>query len=186
MTFEINERVEHPTTLWRGTVTECTDTEVTVLWDADDHYPTPWSFSYTLPTDEVRSLGVVNNPPAHSCSIRFFEPLPDATVAAAVEDTIGMKYDADKPRMDLLLDGMPGALEQVASILTFGAKKYADHSWQGVPNGPARYKAALLRHLTAHAKGEKNDPESGMPHLAHAACNALFILQLEMNNEPTV
>ena len=92
----------------------------------------------------------------------------------------GMKYDSGKPRMDLLLAGCPQALEQVSSILTFGAEKYAEHSWQTVPNGDSRYLAALLRHLTAHAKGEKNDPESGMSHLAHTACNALFILELEM------
>lgn len=91
----------------------------------------------------------------------------------------GMKYDGDKPRMDLLLSGCPNALEQVAQILTFGAKKYAAHSWQTVPQGDERYLAALLRHLTAHSKGEANDPESGMSHLAHAACNALFILELE-------
>lgn len=91
----------------------------------------------------------------------------------------GMKYDDGKPRMDLLLSGCPNALEQVSQILTFGAKKYAAHSWQTVPQGEDRYLAALLRHLTAHSKGEKNDPESGMSHLAHAACNALFILELE-------
>lgn len=91
----------------------------------------------------------------------------------------GMKYDDGKPRMDLLLSGCPNALEQVAQILTFGAQKYAAHSWQTVPQGEERYLAALLRHLTAHSKGEKNDPESGMSHLAHAACNTLFILELE-------
>jgi hypothetical protein len=90
-----------------------------------------------------------------------------------------MKYDGGKPRMDLLLSGCPNALEQVSQILTFGAEKYAAHSWQTVPQGEDRYLAALLRHLTAHGKGEVNDPESGMSHLAHAACNALFILELE-------
>lgn len=91
----------------------------------------------------------------------------------------GMKYDGGKPRMDLLLSGCPNALEQVSQILTFGAQKYAAHSWQTVPQCEDRYLAALLRHLTAHGKGEINDPESGMSHLAHAACNALFILELE-------
>lgn len=117
------------------------------------------------------------------------EPIPNAVKMqqrATVYDNAvgsgGMKYDGDKARMDLMLDGMPNALEQVAQILTFGAKKYADHSWQTVPSGKARYKAALLRHLTAHAKGEINDSESGMPHLAHAACNALFILELEQRD----
>ena len=91
----------------------------------------------------------------------------------------GMKYDGGKPRMDLLLSGCPNALEQVSQILTFGAQKYAAHSWQTVPQGEERYLAALLRHLTAHGKGEINDLESGMSHLAHAAGNALFILELE-------
>lgn len=95
----------------------------------------------------------------------------------------GMKFDCDKPRMDLLLTGCPNALEQVSAILTFGAQKYAAHSWQTVPQGKERYLAALLRHLTAHGKGEVNDPESGMSHLAHAACNALFILELEMRKD---
>ena len=117
------------------------------------------------------------------------EPMPNAVnmqqralVYGEASGGGGMKYDGNKARMDLMLDGMPNALEQVAQILTFGAKKYADHSWQTVPSGKARYKAALLRHLTAHAKGEINDPESGMPHLAHAACNALFILELEQRD----
>lgn len=189
MKFEINERVK----LVKKVPTYPTETGTPGIVVKRHAGPAPYQYQVLfdddplplwLAEDELESAGVVNNPPAHSSSITFFEPIPDAELAAEVEDIVGlgMKYDGDKPRMDLLLDGMPGALEQVASILTFGAKKYADHSWQTVPNGPARYKAALLRHLTAHAKGELNDPDSGMAHLAHAACNALFILQLEVNN----
>lgn len=92
----------------------------------------------------------------------------------------GMKYDGGKPRMALLLDGCPNALEAVAQVLTFGAQKYAAHSWQTVPEGEERYKSALLRHLTAVGKGEEFDSESNLHHLAHAACNALFILELEL------
>lgn len=92
----------------------------------------------------------------------------------------GMKFDGGKPRMALLFDGCPNALEAVASVLTFGAQKYAAHSWQTVPEGEERYKSALLRHLTAVGKGEDTDPESNLHHLAHAACNALFILELAL------
>ena len=92
----------------------------------------------------------------------------------------GMKYDGGKPRMALLFDGCPNALEAVAQVLTFGAQKYAAHSWQTVPEGEERYKSALLRHLTAVGKGEEIDSESNLHHLAHAACNALFILELEL------
>lgn len=98
---------------------------------------------------------------------------------APTDTGLGMKFDGDKPRMELLVQGCPNALEQVGTVLTFGAKKYAAHSWQTVPGGDDRYLAALLRHLTAIGKGEQNDPESGLSHLAHAACNALFILELE-------
>jgi len=101
------------------------------------------------------------------------------TTEEALTTGTGMKYDGDKPRMELLVQGCPNALEQVGTVLTFGAKKYAAHSWQTVPGGDDRYLAALLRHLTAIGKGEQNDPESGLSHLAHVACNALFILELE-------
>ncbi|QVE65530.1 hypothetical protein [Ralstonia phage vB_RsoP_BMB50] len=89
----------------------------------------------------------------------------------------GMKFDGGKPRMDLLFDGMPNALLGIGDVLTFGAKKYADHSWQKVENAQARYSAALIRHQLAISKGETNDPESGLPHAYHLACNALFLAE---------
>lgn len=91
----------------------------------------------------------------------------------------GVKYDNDKPRMDLLVSEVPVALESVAKALTLGAEKYPPNNWQRVPDGSSRYTAALLRHLTAYHKGEKVDPESGLSHLAHVATNAMFILELE-------
>lgn len=87
-----------------------------------------------------------------------------------------MKFDQEKTRMELL---PLAALEEVAKILTFGAAKYKENSWQKLKNGKTRYKGALLRHLTAMEK-QKIDPESGLLHAAHLATNALFILYLEM------
>jgi len=92
----------------------------------------------------------------------------------------GLKFDGNKVRMDLVFDGMPNALEGLGQVLTFGARKYAAHSWRQVEEGRERYKAALIRHLIAHAKGEKLDPESGLPHLAHALCNSAFIYELDI------
>lgn len=109
------------------------------------------------------------------------KPKPDKEALAKQHG--GMKFDGDKPRMDLLVSGCPNALEAIAGVLTFGAKKYAAHSWQTVPNADERYLAAQLRHITAVQKGEVNDPESGLHHLAHAACNALFILELALRND---
>lgn len=92
----------------------------------------------------------------------------------------GLKLDADKPRMDLLPFE---ALEEVAKVLTFGAKKYADNNWQKVDCAESRYTAALLRHLVAVQRGDKVDAESGLSHAAHMATNALFILWFELQKE---
>lgn len=84
----------------------------------------------------------------------------------------GTKYDDGKPRMELL----PGpALREVAKVLTFGAKKYDPWNWQkGFSWG--RLAGACLRHLFSWLSGEDNDPETGLSHLAHAACCILFLL----------
>jgi hypothetical protein len=62
----------------------------------------------------------------------------------------------------------------VARVLAFGAAKYAENNWQQVPHGRWRYLGASLRHIFAALDGRKNDEESGLPHLAHAACCLLF------------
>lgn len=90
--------------------------------------------------------------------------------------TEAVKHDGEKPRMDLL----PWeALEEVAKVLTFGAKKYADHNWR---KGFAwsRLAAGALRHVSAYCRGERRDPETGLSHVAHAICMLLFLLSHEI------
>lgn len=90
-----------------------------------------------------------------------------------------MKFDGEKPRMDLL-DAQ--ALEGLAAVLTFGAKKYAANNWRkGIGN--SRLIAALLRHLFAISRGEETDPESGLPHIDHVGCCWMF-LSNNMKNRP--
>lgn len=88
----------------------------------------------------------------------------------------GVKHDAEKARWDLL---PLGAVSAVVDVLTYGAGKYAPDNWRHVSNPQQRYYAAAMRHIVAWARGEKNDPESGKPHLAHAACCLLFILEVD-------
>lgn len=82
----------------------------------------------------------------------------------------GTKYDQEKPRMELLDAEW---LEEVAWVMTDGAKKYNDNNWRG---GLAitRLLGAALRHLFAVLRGEDNDPETGRSHLAHLSCCAQF------------
>lgn len=84
---------------------------------------------------------------------------------------VGIKHDHGKPRWSLLpMD----AVEDVVRAITYGAAKYSDGNWQHVD--PARYHDALFRHLKAWSCGERLDPESGLPHLAHAGASLLFVM----------
>jgi hypothetical protein len=87
------------------------------------------------------------------------------------------KHDLGKLRWDCL--PWP-AVEQVVAVLTFGAEKYQAWSWPTVPDARRRYFAATIRHAVAWLRGEKIDPESGLPHLAHLVCNALFLLSFDL------
>lgn len=96
-----------------------------------------------------------------------------------MSDYNAKKFDKDKPRAELLT-GMSLALAEVAKLLTFGATKYAAHSWKEVPNGEERYNGAMLRHIFTD---EDVDPETGLSHDVAVACNALFKLQLRLMRE---
>lgn len=95
-------------------------------------------------------------------------------------ETGGRKYDHNKPRYGLT---PPKALEKTVNVLTFGAQKYEPDNWKRVPNAQERYFDAIQRHLWAWKQGEKNDPESGENHLAHAACCIMFMLERDLYTE---
>jgi hypothetical protein len=86
----------------------------------------------------------------------------------------GVKHDEDKLPMDLL---DPLALDGLARVLQFGAKKYAAHNWRGGISY-SRLIAALLRHTFAILRGERIDPESGLPHIDHVGCCWMFASNL--------
>ena len=94
----------------------------------------------------------------------------------------GAKLDAGKTRTGLMASGFSLALSRVAEVTTFGAAKYTPNGWLSVPSASERYTDALYRHLLAHPN-DKNDPESGIEHLAHAAWNLLAILELQLRKE---
>lgn len=92
----------------------------------------------------------------------------------------GRKDDETKPRPYTLLPW--DALAEVLRVQEYGAAKYGLHNWRGV-SPPERYLDAAMRHLVAHRHGEVADQESGLPHLAHAACSLLFALALSQQKE---
>ena len=90
-----------------------------------------------------------------------------------------VKYDAGKTRLDLI---HPIFLEQLGQALTYGAKKYGDTNYLKGGLSYLRLFGSLLRHLWAWARREDLDPESGLPHLAHAA-GALMMLTVVVDKK---
>ena len=93
----------------------------------------------------------------------------------------------DKPRWELLpLED----IEDIVKVYTAGAKKYGPNTWQNLPDGYNRYKAAFFRHLLEHEKGNWLDEETGSIHLAQCVWNAIAMLHIAKqnmkNNENTI
>ena len=85
------------------------------------------------------------------------------------------KADAGKPRPTLVPVSL---IRAVTAIREYGCQKYHDpDNWKQVE--PQRYRDALYRHWLSYLSGETNDPESGLPHLWHLACNAAFLIEME-------
>ena len=97
------------------------------------------------------------------------------------KDGSGKDDRADgKLRWDLL----PLAeIEDIVRVYTEGAKKYADNSWQDIPDGFNRYFAASQRHIMEYMKGEKFDKETGCYHLACAAWNIIAMLYYDKHGK---
>lgn len=86
------------------------------------------------------------------------------------------KADEGKPRLGLV---PPAIIEAVGAVRTYGTQKYGDpENWRQVD--PSRYRDAMMRHICAYLREPGGvDSESGLPHLAHVACNIAFLLTLE-------
>jgi hypothetical protein len=88
------------------------------------------------------------------------------------EPTTGLHLDEGKSQVDGI---DPQFMLAVGEILEYGAKKYAKYNWtRGIHY--TRIYGSLVRHMLRWYAGEDIDPESGKPHLWHAACNLMFLI----------
>ena len=97
------------------------------------------------------------------------------------------RFDTGKLRLDLI---SPIAMEGLARILTFGAKKYAAHNWRKGMDW-SRCIGSLKRHLNEFEKGNDYDYDenctgcqakdcqnhSGELHIDQVMCNAMFLAE---------
>lgn len=90
-------------------------------------------------------------------------------------------FDGDNPKAQWHL--LPWkALREVVSVMQQGAAHYGENNWYKVTNWKKRYFSAALRHIVAYEGGEYIDPDSGLPHLAHAISCLCFILAKHIRN----
>ncbi len=83
----------------------------------------------------------------------------------------GIKFDQGKLQWSLI----PWSeMKDVVKVLMKGANKYSIDNWKNVDL--KRYKDAIMRHQIDYQGGERIDKDSGLPHMAHIICNALFIM----------
>lgn len=90
----------------------------------------------------------------------------------------GGEKGSKEARFDLI---PPYPLEQIARVFGKGCQKYAARNWEKGYDWGLSF-AAMQRHAWAFWSGEETDPESGLPHLAHAAWHCLALMQFCQNH----
>lgn len=92
-----------------------------------------------------------------------------------VAGSLADRHNAGKSPLSMILEARH-ALEGMAGVLEFGAKKYARGNWhKGLPH--ADICDSMLRHISAYLSGEDLDPESGKPHVDHIFTNSMFLAE---------
>jgi len=79
----------------------------------------------------------------------------------------GARYNEGKPDYSMI---PLCTMEDEIRVWMYGAKKYAKNNWMKGMDWDVPF-ACMMRHMAAWQRGEENDPETGLPHLAHAMCN---------------
>lgn len=106
------------------------------------------------------------------------KPVPEPVAAEPVEETNDQTAKADAGKLPLTM--VPtNIIRAVAVVRAYGTEKYKDpENWLRVSK--ERYRDAAYRHWLAYLDDpEAVDPESGIPHLWHLACNIAFLCQME-------
>ena len=91
----------------------------------------------------------------------------------------GDRYNNGKPKWSLVPQS---SLLPMVRVLEFGATKYEPFNWtKGL--SITEICESLKRHLDAFMEGEDNDSDSGLSHIGHIQCNALFLSWMMENRK---
>ena len=91
----------------------------------------------------------------------------------------GDRFNEGKPKWSLVPQS---SLIPMVQVLEFGAKKYGAYNWaKGLSIRETC--ESLKRHLDAFMEGEDIDSDSGLSHIGHIQCNALFLSWMMENRK---
>lgn len=88
------------------------------------------------------------------------------------------RYNENKIKVGLV---HPILIKETAKVLEYGSKKYSKDNWKK-GDLTTSILDSLLRHIYAYQEGEDLDSETNLCHLAHAACNIMFLMYNKENN----
>jgi hypothetical protein len=95
----------------------------------------------------------------------------DFTQALIERDKQALRYNQGKVQWSLV---DYKSIEPMVRVLEYGCKKYAKENWKkGMP--ASQIIESMLRHTFKLLEGELVDPESGIEHVGHIQCNAMFL-----------
>jgi len=93
------------------------------------------------------------------------------TQALIERDKQALRYNQGKVQWSLV---DYKSIEPMVRVLEYGCKKYAKDNWKkGMP--ASQIIESMLRHTYKLLEGELVDPESGIEHVGHIQCNAMFL-----------
>lgn len=98
--------------------------------------------------------------------------------ARALLDGVAAWQRGEAGAIEILHEFERDWIEDAAAVFDYGRKKYAAWNWAKGMSWSVPM-ACAVRHLLAILRGEENDPESGLPHRGHVACNLVMLAQYE-------
>jgi uncharacterized protein YuzB (UPF0349 family) len=95
----------------------------------------------------------------------------DFTQALIERDKQALRYNQGKVQWSLV---DYKSIEPMVRVLEYGCLKYSKDNWKkGMP--ASQIIESMLRHTFKLLEGELVDPESGIEHVGHIQCNAMFL-----------
>ncbi len=99
------------------------------------------------------------------------------TYTTTITPFLGDRFNSSKPKWSLV---DYDSLLPLVEVLEYGAKKYSPDNWKKGLSYTETVES-LLRHTYAFLNGEDKDKESGIEHVGHILCNAMFLSYMIKN-----